>query len=128
MRGWGFLRFPPWWCGPTPLGQSARPLNTRLATGVDLSIYLWNTRLRSFRGVVERAFGVLKGRFRCLLGVLQASVPVARDTILVCFILHNFLLRRKDSVRHEELLREGGYQPMQMAEILGEAPEVAEAD
>ena len=29
-----------WWRGPTPSGQSARPLNTRLATGVALSFFL----------------------------------------------------------------------------------------
>ena len=48
------------------------------------------------RVCVERAFGMLKGRFRCLLKCLRHKVNMCDIVILTCFILHNWLLSKSD--------------------------------
>ena len=41
------------------------------------------------RQCIERAFGLLKARFRKLLGGLEVSMEVAQSIIAACFIFHN---------------------------------------
>ena len=49
----------------------------------------FNKSLSSARVVVEQAFGLLKGRWRCLLNQLDESVEKVSSTIIACCILHN---------------------------------------
>ncbi|KAJ1550317.1 hypothetical protein HK096_007614, partial [Nowakowskiella sp. JEL0078] len=46
--------------------------------------------------VVERAFGMLKGRFRVLLTLQIASPEFAQDVFFCCVVLHN-LVNNQDS-------------------------------
>ncbi|XP_068692935.1 uncharacterized protein [Montipora foliosa] len=55
----------------------------------------FNKSLRSARAVVERAFGLLKGRW-CLLNKLDESVEKMPSTIMACCILHNICLEVND--------------------------------
>lgn len=52
--------------------------------------------LSSARVVVEQAFGLLKGRWRCLLNKLDESVEKVSSTIIACCILHNICLEVND--------------------------------
>lgn len=54
----------------------------------------FNVRLRSLRSLVERAIGLLKARFRCLLGEkkLRYDPLSSGHVIYSCAVLHNFLL------------------------------------
>ncbi|XP_029466582.1 putative nuclease HARBI1 [Rhinatrema bivittatum] len=56
----------------------------------------YNEAHGSTRNVIERTFGVLKGRFRCLDrsgGALQYSAEKVVSIILACCMLHNICLR-----------------------------------
>lgn len=56
----------------------------------------------STRIAIERAFGLLKGRFRSLLTVLDMErVDLIPDFILACCALHNICLLNKDELGQE---------------------------
>ncbi|XP_053572148.1 putative nuclease HARBI1 [Bombina bombina] len=60
---------------------------------------------RSTRGIIERAFGLLKMRFHCLDhsgGVMQYAPEKVAKIILVCCILHNIAIRRGIEIDDEE--------------------------
>jgi hypothetical protein len=50
---------------------------------------LFNLRHSSLRNVVERIFGVVKKRFPVLSLMPPYSIPMMRDIIICCFVLHN---------------------------------------
>jgi len=53
----------------------------------------------SARIAIERAFGLLKGRFRCLLTTLAMDrVDLIPMHILACCVLHNICLMRGDEI------------------------------
>ena len=52
---------------------------------------LFNLRHSSFRISVERAFGVLKKRFRVLDAKPFCEFDIQVKVVLVCCVLHNFL-------------------------------------
>ena len=54
------------------------------------------------RVVVERTFGKLKTRWRCLLKELQENISRVPKTILTCCILHNLCLRFDDDIQEDD--------------------------
>ena len=61
--------------------------------------YEYNQWHSSTRMVVERSFGLLKGRWRVLLGCAQISDPNRLAHIATaCVALHNFCLSRRDEL------------------------------
>lgn len=57
----------------------------------------YNSRLRSIRSMVERVIGVLKTRFRCILGErpLRYRPTKVSKIIYACVTLHNFLIHNR---------------------------------
>lgn len=54
----------------------------------------FNNAIRSIRQIIERVIGVLKIRFRCILGERQLRYHQTKSSniIYACATLHNFLL------------------------------------
>ena len=65
----------------------------------------FNRRLSSARVVVERAFGVLKGRWRILLKRLDNRFANVSEIILSCCILHNICQEAGDEYDEEEIIQ-----------------------
>lgn len=57
---------------------------------------MFNTKLASTRNIIERAFGVLKNRWRVLLAGVTTDIKVVPDVIIVCFLLHNICLDKME--------------------------------
>lgn len=53
---------------------------------------LYNLRHSSLRNGVERAFGILKGRFRAIDAKPFWSYKTQVDVVLACCILHNLIM------------------------------------
>lgn len=61
----------------------------------------YNECLTKTRQVIERTFGILKSRFRCLDrsgGVLQYTPSVCCRIIVACAVLHNYCIRHHVSL------------------------------
>ena len=58
----------------------------------------FNKALSRARVVIEQAFGMLKGRWCCLLVKLEESVDKIPLTIITCCILHNICIEVRDDV------------------------------
>ena len=56
----------------------------------------FNKSLSSARVIVEKGFGLLKGRWRCLLKRLDNDIEYVTSVILSCFVLHNITQVRGD--------------------------------
>lgn len=69
----------PWLIKPFPEGRGVTPAQTQ-----------FNHRLSHARMTVERAFGRLKGRWRCLLKRCDAHISLVSHIIAACCVLHNF--------------------------------------
>ena len=78
---------------PLLLGDSAYGLNEWLmapySNPIDVSQRNFNRELSKARASVERGFGVLKARWRCLMKRLDNKIENVSDVIMSCFILHN---------------------------------------
>lgn len=89
---------------PLLVGDSAYPLRPWLMKCYSYDDRLtasqaeFNLCLNTARNVVERAFGILKARFRCLGKQIDMSVLNAPDLILACCCLHNFCIDNKEVV------------------------------
>uniref|UniRef100_A0A3Q3ASA1 DDE Tnp4 domain-containing protein n=1 Tax=Kryptolebias marmoratus TaxID=37003 RepID=A0A3Q3ASA1_KRYMA len=89
------------------LGDAAYPLLPRLMKPFRESIAMtadqrnFNYRLSQGRMTVERAFGCLKGRWRCLLKQNESHISLISQVILECCVLHNFY-----EVHHEQYIGE----------------------
>ncbi|XP_039309060.1 putative nuclease HARBI1 [Solenopsis invicta] len=55
----------------------------------------------STRIVIEHAFGLLKGRWRCLLGLRLKRIGRVTNFVLACCVLHNFCFLHKNTVIEE---------------------------
>lgn len=56
----------------------------------------FNQNLSSLRVIVEQAFGMLKGRWRCLQDTLNEDVTNIPTTIIACCVLHNICVDMGD--------------------------------
>lgn len=90
------------------IGDSGYPLLPFLmnvivddALAFDEAIY--NQVVRSTRQLVERTIGVLKVRFRCILGErqLRYDPTKARRIIYSCATLHNYLILNGYDIMHD---------------------------
>ena len=59
---------------------------------------LFNYRLSRCRSTVERAFGALKNRFRCLSKKMEFNLEKVVDIIKACAVLHNLCISVGDGV------------------------------
>lgn len=81
------------------LGDSAYPLLLNLMTPFRDNGSLtgqqirYNNRLSMTRSTVERAFGLLKGRFRRLKFLDEKVILIVPTIVMACCVLHNILRR-----------------------------------
>ena len=103
---------------PLLIGDGAYPHTSWLVKPYPNNIRLtetqkkFNKSLWSVRVSVERAFGLLKGRWRCLLKRLDNEIEYSTSVIMSCFVLHNIMQVRGekyidfdgliDSIIHDE--------------------------
>ena len=88
---------------PLLIGDGAYPANTWLVKPFPNNLNLsqeqkkFNRFLSSARVAVERAFGILKARGRCLLNFLDHDIENLSDVIISCCVLHNICQMKGDS-------------------------------
>lgn len=51
---------------------------------------IFNTKLSRTRVVIERAYGMLKNRWRMLLKTAELALPTVVNVVVACCVLHNF--------------------------------------
>src|SRR5436189_5345989 len=68
----------------------------------------FNLKHSQTRIKVEQAFGLLKGRWRCLLNKLEVSFEIVSHIVTTCCILHNICEERRDFLPPEERYHEVG--------------------
>ena len=98
---------------PIILGDGAYPLHANLIKPYPYTNRLsreeiqFNKKLSAARVTVERAFGVLKARWRILLKRLDSDITNVSDTIISCVVLHNFCQMENDQyIDHDLILQE----------------------
>lgn len=79
------------------LGDNGYPLQPWLLKPFDSpdtwgAEIVYNIRHRKLHSLVERAIGLLKARFRCLLGKMYYDPLMSGYIIYSCSVLHNFLI------------------------------------
>lgn len=62
-----------------------------------LEVTIFNRSHSSLRSCIERAFGVLKARWKILRAMLRYSIKDQNLAILAAFVLHNYI---RSAVRH----------------------------
>ena len=63
----------------------------------------FNRKLSSKRVLIEQAFGLLKGRWRCLYKVMEDYTINVSETIIACCVLHNIYLDRGDHLDGQQM-------------------------
>ena len=97
---------------PIIVGDGGYPLSTWLLRpcnfGLSLSPQqkLFNRALSSSRSSVERSFGILKARWRCLLKRLDSNLENISHVIITCVVLHNICQSNKDFYEDDDGLLE----------------------
>ena len=95
---------------PLILGDGGYPLTSWLVRSYNFTQTLtpqekrFNKLPSSARVTVERAFGVLKSRWRCLLTLLDTNLENVSDVIITCFALHNFCQINNGLYQNDEML------------------------
>ena len=74
--------------------------------GLSREEYHWNFVQSSTRMCVERAFGMLKGRWRILLKRVDVHLKNVPDLVSTCLVLHNMCIIYGDSFWRDEWMRE----------------------
>ena len=88
---------------PFLIGGGAYRVNTWLLKPFPNNLNLsqeqnkFNRLLSSAKVAVERAFGILKARWRCLLNCLDHNIENLSDVIISCCVLHNICQMKGDS-------------------------------
>ena len=96
---------------PLLLGDGAYPLLPWLLKPYPINVILnrsqkrFNKTLSSARSAVERAFGILKARWRILLKRLDNKFCNIPEVILTCCILHNFCQQAGEEFDDDEVLQ-----------------------
>lgn len=75
------------------------------ATGPESAERRFNTKHAKARNIIERTIGVLKNRFRCLLGARQLhySPKKAAQIVNICCALHNLCISHNIEFEIREL-------------------------
>lgn len=93
---------------PMLVGDSAYPLKNWLLKPFSNRGHLshqkkrFNAKLSAMRSVVERAFGMLKGRWRALLKKIEQDHTSVQRTVTAACVLHNFCLLHGDTFDGDE--------------------------
>ena len=88
---------------PFLIGDGAYPANTWLLKPFPNNLNLsqehdkFSRLLSSAKVAVERAFGILKARWRFLLNCLDHNIENLLDVIISCCVLHNICQMKGDS-------------------------------
>lgn len=94
MLGDGGFQLLPWLMTPFTKKQE----NDRRKDAVTRTRHkLFSKDQKSTRACIEKAFGVLKGRYwNCLRDGLQCRLNHTSDTVLACVLLHNICIAKGD--------------------------------
>ena len=74
--------------------------------GLTREEYNWNYVQSSTRMCVERAFGMLKGRWRILLKIIDVHLKNVPDLVCTCLVLHNICIILGDTFWKSEWMQE----------------------
>ena len=74
--------------------------------GLTREEYNWNFVQNSTRMCIERAFGMLKGRWRILLKRIDVYLKNAPDLVSTCIVLHNICIILGDNFWKAEWVQE----------------------
>lgn len=120
-------------------GDSAYPLMLNVLTPFKDNGHLspqqirYNVKHASIRSIIERAFGLLKGKFRRLRYLDVKSVDMGIFVISAACTLHNFLLSRGDAnigdfINRAENDNENNYNDINIIELEAEVEENQDAN
>lgn len=105
------------------IGDTAYPLLRNLMTPfkdnghLTRSQLLYNTKLSSIRSIIERAFGMLKSKFRRLKYLDISNFDLGNNMIAAACVLHNFILNRDGFIMEDELIIDDEYVQQEVQQV-----------